>query len=225
MEKRIPDFLDRRSGSNWDNKERVYFGELPKNTTSLPDGACNNTVCKKQDITARYWVNQSIPKITSNDSWEITTRLAENILSARTMEQLGQTEQLLMEPLAELTTIGWPILCTERPAHDTKFSETNEKLAPESKRAWASNKSTETVHVTTSPWSLQSTEGSTYAPETPAEEEAPRVKLIEEPKGVAGWGRRGAPNWGGIGAIGAGVGVANNWGKPGIGKNWGVPGI
>jgi hypothetical protein len=44
IEKRILDFLDRRSRSNWDNKERVYFGELPKNTTSLPDGACNNTV-------------------------------------------------------------------------------------------------------------------------------------------------------------------------------------
>jgi hypothetical protein len=54
MEKKILDFLDRRSGSNWDNKERVNFGELPKNTTSLPDGVCNKTVFQKQDITARY---------------------------------------------------------------------------------------------------------------------------------------------------------------------------
>jgi hypothetical protein len=44
MEKRISDFLDRRSGSNWDNKERVYFEELPKNTTSPPDDVYNNTV-------------------------------------------------------------------------------------------------------------------------------------------------------------------------------------
>jgi hypothetical protein len=51
MEKKIPDFLDRRSGSNWDNKDNVNFGELPKNTTSLPDGAYNNTVFQKQDIT------------------------------------------------------------------------------------------------------------------------------------------------------------------------------
>jgi hypothetical protein len=225
MEKRIPDFLDRRSGSNWDNKERVYFGELPKNTTSLPDDACNNTVFQKQDITAWYWVKQSIPKITSNDSREITTRLAKKTSSARTTEQPGQTEQLLMETLAELTTIGWPILRTERPAHNTKFFETNEKLAPESKRAWASNESTETVPVTTSPWYLSSVEGNTYAPETPGEEEAPRVKLTEEPHGVTGWGRHGAPNWDGTGVVGAGVGAARNWGKPSIGKNWGVPGI
>jgi hypothetical protein len=30
----------------------VNFGELPKNTTSLPDGAYNDTVFQKQDITA-----------------------------------------------------------------------------------------------------------------------------------------------------------------------------
>jgi hypothetical protein len=48
MEKRIPNFLDQRSGSNWDNKERVYFGELPKDTTSLPDDAYNNTVSKNR---------------------------------------------------------------------------------------------------------------------------------------------------------------------------------
>jgi hypothetical protein len=52
MEKKIPDFLDRRSGSNCTNKDNVNFRELPKNTTSLPDGACNNTVFQKQDITA-----------------------------------------------------------------------------------------------------------------------------------------------------------------------------
>jgi hypothetical protein len=54
MEKKTPDFLDRRSGSNCANKDNVNFGELPKNTTSLLDGACNNTVFQKQDITARY---------------------------------------------------------------------------------------------------------------------------------------------------------------------------
>jgi hypothetical protein len=59
---------------------------LPKNTTSLPDGACNNTVFQKQDITARYWDNQSIPKITSNAPKEITTRLAEKTSSARMTE-------------------------------------------------------------------------------------------------------------------------------------------
>jgi hypothetical protein len=47
MEKKIPDFLDWQSGSNWDYKDRVNFGDLPKNTTSLPDGACNNTVFQK----------------------------------------------------------------------------------------------------------------------------------------------------------------------------------
>jgi hypothetical protein len=104
----------------------VNFGELPKNTTSLPDGACNNTVFQKQDITARYWDNQSIPKITSNAPNEVTTRLAEKTSSARMMEHPWQTEQLLMGPLAELTKYGWPNLCTERPARDTKFSETNE---------------------------------------------------------------------------------------------------
>jgi hypothetical protein len=54
MEKKIPDFLDRRSRSNCANKDNVNFGELPKNTTSLPDSACNNTVFQKQDITVRY---------------------------------------------------------------------------------------------------------------------------------------------------------------------------
>jgi hypothetical protein len=86
MEKKIPDFLDRRSGSNCTNKDNVNFGELPKNTTSLPDDACNNTVFQKQDITARYWDNQSIPKITSNAPKEITTRLAEKTSSARMTE-------------------------------------------------------------------------------------------------------------------------------------------
>jgi hypothetical protein len=86
MEKKIPDFLDRRSESNCANKDNVNFGELPKNTTSLPDGAYNNTVFQKQDITARYWDNQSIPKITSNAPKEITTRLAKKTSSARMTE-------------------------------------------------------------------------------------------------------------------------------------------
>jgi hypothetical protein len=54
MEKKILDFLYRRSGCNCDNKDNVNFGELPKNTTSLPDGACNNIVFQKYDITAQY---------------------------------------------------------------------------------------------------------------------------------------------------------------------------
>jgi hypothetical protein len=180
IEKIISDFLVRWFGSSWDNKERVYFGVLPKNITSLPNGSYKDTVFQKQDMATWYWVNQSIPKITSNGSREITTRLAEKIASARATEQPGQTEQLLMEPLAELTIIGWPILCTETPTKDTKVSETNEKLAPESKRACASNELTETVPITTSPWSLPFAQGSTYAPGTPAEEETSRVKLTEE---------------------------------------------
>jgi hypothetical protein len=86
MEKKILDFLDRRSGSNCANKDNVNFGELPKNTTYLADGTCNNTVFQKQDITVRYWDNQSIPKITSNVPKEIRTRLAEKTSSARMTE-------------------------------------------------------------------------------------------------------------------------------------------
>jgi len=61
----------------------------------------------------------------------------------------------------------------------TKPSETNEKLAPESNRTYASKESMEIVPVTTSPRSRASVEGIVYAPWTP-----PEVRGLGIPDGV-----------------------------------------
>jgi hypothetical protein len=97
--------------------------------------------------------------MTSKDSRGINTRLATKVSSARKIGHPRQTKVLDIKPLAELTTIGWLIFYLKRQARATKASEINEKLAPESKRLYASNESTEIVPVTTSPRSLPSEEG------------------------------------------------------------------
>jgi hypothetical protein len=92
IEKRILDFLVQRSRNNRHRRAREYFIALPTKITSLPKGACKDTIFQKQEITARYWESQSIPRIISKDLRGITTRLATNPSSARTIGQPGQIE-------------------------------------------------------------------------------------------------------------------------------------
>jgi hypothetical protein len=133
----------------------------------------------KHEMIAWYWESQSIPRIASNTSNGITTRLATKSSSTKRTTKPGHTELLEIGPLAELTVIGRPICWIEIPIRSTKAFETNEKLAPESNSINASNESIDTVPITTSPWWVALADGKAYALGIPVEEEGPENPVDE----------------------------------------------
>jgi hypothetical protein len=108
-------------------------------------------------------------------------RLAMNTSSPIDIEQPGQTVELEIISLGELTTTDSLILCIDKPAFLTKSKDTKEKLAPESNKMRASKESTGKIPVTTSLRPPDSAEGKVYNPDGAHEAEAPTSCVEEVP--------------------------------------------
>jgi hypothetical protein len=98
-----PVFTARCPGNNLDITKRECGGALPWKTISSPNGASKVIVFQKQEITARYRFNQSMPKITSKSGKGITIRFATNSSPSIEIAQPGHTTELEIIPPGELT--------------------------------------------------------------------------------------------------------------------------